>query len=116
MKEDLGVKPKKEVHFVPLECRIFPEAGRFIARCEQLRITDHGETAEEAVRNLLETLRLFFESCMNRGTFEDILRSRGFMASELGRKVSEKGETTEPVILPMPWVIESTINDGNRVN
>ena len=44
-----------------LKCSIWREGKWYVSRCEELEIASHGETVEEARRNLEEALELFFE-------------------------------------------------------
>ena len=57
---------------VPAEVR--EEGACFVAGCPPLDIFSQGETEEAARANLAEALRLFVESCCERGTLEEALK------------------------------------------
>jgi predicted RNase H-like HicB family nuclease len=54
----------------------------FVSFCPLLDVYSQGNTRAEALENLKEALRLFFESCFDRGTLEQVLRESGFESSE----------------------------------
>ena len=57
-----------------LDLEMFQEApSRWVARWAQLHLSTHGQTGDEAVKNLLEMIRLFFDSCRKRGTLARVL-------------------------------------------
>jgi predicted RNase H-like HicB family nuclease len=64
---------------VRLEARVFKEDEHFVARCDQLKISDQGGSPQEAVDNLSITLELFFESCFRRGTIDRVLEQHGII-------------------------------------
>lgn len=49
-----------------------------VASCPALDIFSQGDTEEEAKNNLSEALSLFFSSCIDRGTLDDVLKECGF--------------------------------------
>lgn len=60
---------------IPAEVR--EEGAYFVAGCPPLGIFGQGETEETALANLAEALRLFVESCCERGTLEVALKGGG---------------------------------------
>jgi predicted RNase H-like HicB family nuclease len=55
------------------------EEGRwYIATCPILDVHSQGTTAEKAKSNLVEALQLFFISCFERGTLDQVLKESGF--------------------------------------
>ena len=49
-----------------------------VASCPILDVHSQGDTVEEAKSNLTEALTLFFLSCFERGTLDEVLRECGF--------------------------------------
>ena len=69
-----------EVHFKPVN------DGRWkgwIASCPSLDIVTQGEDFERAQANLQEALALFVESCLKRGTLEQVLKEAGYSPVEM---------------------------------
>lgn len=109
--------PNFVVKLVRLECRTFQEEGKFLARCDDLRISDHGSSEGEAAENLMETIRLFFESCIRRGTIGQVLKDRGIVIQSVDSGSGTLGAPEDQVVLPMPWmVLRNSQNDGDRVH
>lgn len=90
-----GVK----IHVVNLEGRTFIEEGIYIARCDSLGISDHGDTEQEAIENLGKTLGLFVRSCLERGTFESFLKKRGVPSIEAAEQEDEDDRMMIPLVL-----------------
>ena len=50
----------------------------FVSSCPILDVYSQGETKEIAKNNLVEALFLFFASCIERGTLDDVFKACGF--------------------------------------
>ena len=50
----------------------------FVSWCPVLDVFSQGVTEREALDNLVEALRLFLESCIERGTISQVLKDCGF--------------------------------------
>jgi len=57
---------------------IHKEGKWFISSCHILDVHSQGHTKKEAVKNLKEALSLFFVSCYDRGTLDNVLKECGF--------------------------------------
>lgn len=88
---------------VRLSGTLFQEEGRYIARCLELHISDHGDTEEEAEENLVKTLMLFFESCLRRGTIEEVLNKMGIPILDIEPGRADTGK----IVVPMPHIFMS---------
>ena len=55
------------------------EGDVFVAHCHSLEIASYGETLEEAKDNFSEALKLFYESCKDRGVLQDALLECGWV-------------------------------------
>jgi predicted RNase H-like HicB family nuclease len=66
----------------PVEVHFRPSGKYWIASCPSLDLATQGETFERAAENLREALRLFFDSCIKRGTMEQVLAEAGYSAVE----------------------------------
>lgn len=49
-----------------------------VASCSLLDIHSQGNTEDLAKKNLSEAISLFFTSCFERGTLDEVLKERGF--------------------------------------
>lgn len=63
---------------VTLPVIVVKEDDAFVAYTPALDLSTCGDTYEEAYRNFGETVRLFFDECVARGTLEDALASLGW--------------------------------------
>ncbi len=84
----------------------------FVASCPVLDVHSQGETEEQAKKNLGEALYLFFVSCFERGTLDEVLKKCGFKFQH------EKREKTLPLMrkesfinVPIPFYISSHLNE-----
>ena len=59
----------------------FKEGRMFVAYCPMLDLSTCGETFEEARKNAIEVLDIFFEECVKRGTLEKTLAAMGWQKS-----------------------------------
>jgi len=58
---------------------IFKEDDWCISHCPILDVCSQGTTEKEAEKNLKEALHLFFISCCERGTLDEVLKECGFV-------------------------------------
>jgi predicted RNase H-like HicB family nuclease len=65
---------------VPVD--FFFDGGVHVANCARFGVITQGCTLEEAKQNLEEALILFFETCLEMGTFDDVLKESGFTKME----------------------------------
>jgi predicted RNase H-like HicB family nuclease len=86
----------------PVEVHFRPSGKYWFASCPSLDLATQGETFERAAENLREALWLFFDSCIKRGTLEQVLAEAGYSAVEAAA-VSEVAKT---FVQPMPPAIE----------
>ena len=49
----------------------------FISSCSSLDLYSQGRTRKSATENLAEAIRLFLESCLERGTLQSLLQQVG---------------------------------------
>ena len=62
-----------------LPCTIKKRKKWFLASCTVVDMHSQGETEKEAKDNLIEALTLFFVSCFERGTLDNVLKDCGLM-------------------------------------
>jgi hypothetical protein len=53
-----------------------------VARCPELRLTDHGATEEQAEAHLRSAVDLFIRTCIDRGTLYKTLHDRGLLTMD----------------------------------
>ena len=73
----LSVPSRRRQH----PAKIKKKKDRFVSSCDVLDINTQGYTEEEARKNLVEAIRLFFVSCYERGTVDEALRECGVWSS-----------------------------------
>jgi hypothetical protein len=61
--------------------RVFKEGRMFVAHALELDVSSCGGSAEKAIRNLKEAVRLFLEECEKIGTLKRVLQEAGYTAS-----------------------------------
>ena len=96
------LKAKKAVRFsmnVPAVVR--KDGNWFYSSCPILDVHSQGKTEKEALKNLVEALQLFAETCYEQGTFEQMLREQGFVPGH-DAKVQQDERT---VNVPLPLVV-----------
>ncbi len=65
-----------EIMNIPL--LLTEEGGQYIAYTPALDLSTAGDTIEDAQRNFVEAVQLFFEECVQRGTLGAVLESCGW--------------------------------------
>ena len=63
---------------IALNSEVWKEGNMFTAYCHELDVASCGRTPEEARKNLLEALEIFFLETSRKGTLLDILEESGF--------------------------------------
>lgn len=59
------------------------EGKWYISCCPILNVYSQGDSHDKAVSNLIEAMRLFVESCYERGTLDQVLKESGFHATQV---------------------------------
>jgi predicted RNase H-like HicB family nuclease len=67
---------------IELAIRIIRKEKWYVTACPGLDVVSQGDSAEVAKEHLAEALRLFFTSCLERGTLEAVLKECGFLPVE----------------------------------
>lgn len=76
------------------------EGKWFYSSCPSLDVHSQGKTEKEALKNLVEALQLFVETCYEQGTFEQMLREQGFVPGQ-----ETKGAQAKRMVnVPLPLV------------
>ena len=87
-----------DFNMMPVEVRFKPSGPHWLGLCLSLGLATQGETFERAQENLKEMLWLFIESCLRRGTLEQVLREAGFTKTKIG-VVLAAAETFHPALM-----------------
>ena len=61
---------------VPYTSQLFEEDGQIVAICPELDVSSFGDTTEEALAALQESVTLFLEECQRMGTLEAVLTGK----------------------------------------
>ena len=77
-------RPAKTVSFhIKLPAKITKRKKWYLASCPVLDVHSQGATENQAKRNLVEALSLFFISCLERNTLDAVLKNCGFSVAHL---------------------------------
>ena len=76
----------------------------FVASCYILDVHSQGKTIDQAKENLKEALTLFFISCYEMGTLEEVLKESGFKPASLSTE-DETAQSYDFIDVPLPFVI-----------
>jgi predicted RNase H-like HicB family nuclease len=82
---------------MPVEVSFKPSGKYWLASCPSLDIHTQGEDFERAQENLKEALMLFIESCLSRGTLEEVLGQAGYSPVQI-RKVEHAARKDLPFV------------------
>jgi predicted RNase H-like HicB family nuclease len=97
---------------ITLPAKIKKKKDRYVSSCDVLDINTQGYTEEDARKNLVEAIKLFFISCYERGTLDEALKECGFRPRRTPTKpVRETGFVT----VPIPFSTRSHCNHECRV-
>lgn len=104
--------PTLQVTFnVKLPALVKHEEGQFISVCPVLDVYSQGESKERALANLQEALRMFFVSCFERGTLQQVLKECGFTPLRPGAAQMEHFPAQyEEIDLPLPFMIPPKVD------
>jgi hypothetical protein len=81
--------------------RVFKEGRTFVAHALELDVSSCGGSAEKAIKNLKEAMRLFLEECEKMGTLKRVLEEAGY--TESGQKLlGPKTVSMQQISLPLP--------------
>lgn len=82
---------------------VLAEDGRwFRASCPVLDVHSQGTTEQEALKNLIEAIQLFVETCYGQGTLEQVLIEQGF---EPGASDDEDASDELTVEVPISLIV-----------
>lgn len=98
-----------EMHFkVPFKLDCVDDV--FESSCPVLDVYSQGSTEKEAIENLVDALRAFFETCISMGTLEDVLKECGFKP---GRS-EENAEQADYLDVPLSLLANNHNNAANH--
>lgn len=78
----------------------------YISNCPVLDVYSQGKNEEEAKLNLIEALSLFFVSCYERGTLDDVLKECGFVPAKPSKR--QKKIDANYIDVQIPFSIHKT--------
>ena len=80
-----------------LVARVEREGDWYVSHCVALPVSSQGETAAEAMGNLIEATQLFLETCVARGTLDQVLRKHKWRPASRPPQRMQKGTFALPV-------------------
>lgn len=79
----------------------------YISCCPILDVYSQGKTKKKALDNLEEALKLFFISCFERGTLDQVMSESGFVPIEkTNKKLVTIPKRYETIDVPLPFMIK----------
>ncbi len=89
----------------------------FVASCPVLDVHSQGETEEQAKKNLGEALYLFFVSCFERGTLDEVLKKCGFKVQhEIRKKTLSLMRKESFINVPIPFYIPGHLHECHALH
>lgn len=76
-----------------------------VASCPMIDVASQGNTEEEAKKNLSEAIGLFFVTCIEMGTFSDVLKQCGFSPAQ--HPVSDND--FDHIDVPLPFIAAKSL-------
>ncbi len=90
---------------VQLPATVKKEGRYFVSCCPILDVRSQATTQKKALSNLSEALSLFFISCFERGTLDQVLRESGFKPLHTARaKVDPLPKGFRTITVPIPFI------------
>jgi len=98
---------------INVPAKIVKRKNWYLASCPIFDVHSQGNTKKEATKNLVEALVTFFFTCLDMGTFQDVLKQCGF--HPVAHPPSHKHPKKQPsnfIDVPLPFITSS--KRGNR--
>lgn len=102
-----GVSVKVEVGF-KLPFHIEKKEGWYIACCPVLDVFSQGKTEKKARKNLIETLKAFLTSCIERGTLGAVLKECGFVSATSPPRIETFLKKEDYIDIPLHLLAQSS--------
>jgi len=91
---------------------LFEEGNKWVAYCQVLDLSSCGETSDEALKNIREAIRLFFDSCIARNTLHQVLIELGWICQTPDGAYKELTDQCFPSRILPAFVIEKLQKKG----
>ena len=99
---------------VPVQVR--PDDVGYISHCPVLDVYSQGPTQEEAIRNIVEAVQLFIESCFSRGCLDQVLKDCGFVWQGPLESPPEPIEDANIISVPLALVADAENKKHRQAN
>jgi len=87
------------------------EGEWIVSCCEIFDVASQGRTEEEARRNIVEALGLFFQTAYEMGTLEEIMKECGFSPDVSGAEEANPSLPGEEVLnVPLSFIISQKMH------
>ncbi|MBF0623698.1 MAG: type II toxin-antitoxin system HicB family antitoxin [Magnetococcales bacterium] len=94
---------------VPMEVK--RDESWFVASCTPLDVHAQGDSEESAIAELKDALQLFFETCLELGALEQVLKDSGFSVSPVRASVQEEDGA---LMVPIPLLFSTPSHAAHR--
>ncbi len=79
----------------------------FVANCPILEVASQGSTAEEAKSMLIEAVGLFLGTCIEMGTFSQVLKQCGFAPA----RGIDQDDNFDHLQVPLPFIANKALSE-----
>lgn len=93
---------------VPLQ--LSRDGELFIASCPLFDIVSQGDSEENAKKNLKEAIGLFFTTCIEMGTFSEVLKQCGFQPLNM-ENGPQSPDNQEHIDVPLPFIAGQKLSE-----
>ena len=83
------------------------ENNVFVAECPILDVASQGNTEEEAKQMLIEAVGLFLGTCIEMGTFSQVLKDCGFAPTQNFPEAA--GDEFDQLQVPLPFIASKSL-------
>lgn len=88
--------------------KLHKEGAWFYSSCRLFDVHSQGKSEAEAIKNIVEAVQLFVESCFGRGVLEQVLKDCGFKPASRQQTAVQKSITSSSermIDVPLPLLV-----------
>jgi len=104
MPEKIKISMTIDLPFTLTKCE---DVNAYLASCPYLDVQTQGCTRKKAKENLAEALRLFFISCIERGTLSKVLAECNITPAKKPIRKSTKNPKIPRISIPVPLEVSN---------
>lgn len=95
---------KQIIFFAKLPFTIKKKKDWYLIGCPILDVYTQGKTKKEAKNNLKDALSLFFVTCFEQGTLDQVMKECGFVGGKIEQKIPKiQPKNLINIPIPLQW-------------